>query len=824
MPQSTFALHTPFFLFAFALATSLGAQTKPVSTEDPVVELEKFIVTESGFHTAGNVLPTSRPVSSVFGPEQSILDLPRAVTVLTPELMQRFDIQGLADLNRLGAGTQAANFFGIAGTPYLRGAKAGTFFNGMLRAFQRNEMPVSFGSLEALDLEKGPAPSHFGATLEGGYINCIPKAPFFDKPRGSLTFTVGSYNTARAQLDYGGPTLLLGKPAAWRVSLSEQDAGSYWRNVDNDYTSLYAALKAMPGHDLTLFTGVEYYDFHSNENPGWNRVTQNLIDRGEYIIGEPQNITSPAWGGTADRNLITFPGSVIGQPANFRALIVPTAIAEARLTPGQLALLEDRRGTDGGYRYTQAYFTAGNHALTANINGSTVLSDPHDYADSTDFLWFFDLVNRRQTDRTLTWKSYVEWLETDKHSSYGYAIASEQLVVENKVFVEQQLPALARTTLTAGLSHRYSYGWSVQDFSAEPFNRRDISLPTISPNSIVRAGSDLGADGLNLWSPFLGANTESDLYQTAAFAYAQTRWHDRFSTILSARGEHASFSADMPHEVDRATPAIRASTQRNGKLDHGSVAISGNWRVAGQTHLYATMQHGTSLQPAQGGTVNSKSNFAGARLLEVGAKTALLDGKLFASLAAYRWRNSRFNDLENRAERLRGRGVEFELTWAPSRSFSVIAAAGDQRVYRLDPLAFRAIAPTEANVALEAGSFYAGTTPTPALNPRLIYPGTPEKQAKLDFAWQPHASWTFNIGTVWSERTYHNFEHTLVLPASLVWHAGIRWQLRRLELHLVGENLTNEDYFIGADPYFSHNNLVTKAPAASAKLTARWSF
>ena len=120
-------------------------------------------------------MPTSRPVDSVFGSGQSVMDLPRSVTVLTPELMRRFDLNNLGDLGRLGAGTQVANFFGIPGTPYIRGVKASTFFNGMARAYQRNEMPVSFGSLEALDIVKGPTPSHLGPAPEGGYANFIPK-------------------------------------------------------------------------------------------------------------------------------------------------------------------------------------------------------------------------------------------------------------------------------------------------------------------------------------------------------------------------------------------------------------------------------------------------------------------------------------------------------------------------------------------------------------------------------------------------------------------------------------------------------------------------
>lgn len=813
---------------AFTLALAAGpagfAQEKAPAPATDITELEKFIVTESARHRAGDVLPTSRPVDSVFGSGESVLDLPRAVTVLTPELMRRFDLQNLGDLGRIGAGTQVANYFGIPGTPYLRGVKATTFFNGIPRAYQRNEMPVSFGSLEAIDLVKGPAPAHLGALPEGGYANFIPKSPYFDRARGTVAVTAGSHDYLNAQLDYGAPLLLGARPAAYRVSLTGQSADSAWDNVGNDYLSFYGALKIRPRAGLGVFTGAEYYRFHSNENAGWNRVTQDLIDHGNYIIGEPQDITSAAWGGAADRSLITFPGAFAGQPANFRALILPAATAEAAVAPGLLGLLEDRRATDGGYRYTQAYFDGGGSVLTAPIDRSEVLADPDDYADSRDFLWFLDVAFDHEADRTVTLKSFVEHLATDKHSSYGYAIATEQLVLEERLLVEQRGLPLADTTLTWGASARYSYGWSVLDFAAEPFNRRDISRPDISANSIVPAGGDRDPSGKNLWSNTLGGSTESDLMQGALFAHAASRWSEQFSTQVSARFEALSYQADLPAEVDQATPAQRLAAEREGNLQHGSGSLSAIWSPLPALRVYATYQRGTALQPGPGGTVNSRSNFTSAWLKEAGVKTSLLQDRLFASLAGYEWQSASFSDRENRAERLRGRGAEMELTWVLTPQLNVIASAGSQRVYRLDPLGFRTRYGTDERIALESGSLDAGVTPTPPLNPQLIYPGTPEAQAKLDVAWQPTAAWGGSVGVVWSHAFYHNFERTLVLPSSTVWRASVHWRRGPFTVRASVENLFNTRYFLGADPNFSHNDLVTPAAGTTAKLTVAWDF
>ena len=77
--------------------------------------------------------------------------MPTASGVAIPQLSSSLFLP----TSGIGAGTQPANYFGIAGTPYLRGVKASVFFNDMARAYKRNEMPVSFGSLEALDLVSG---------------------------------------------------------------------------------------------------------------------------------------------------------------------------------------------------------------------------------------------------------------------------------------------------------------------------------------------------------------------------------------------------------------------------------------------------------------------------------------------------------------------------------------------------------------------------------------------------------------------------------------------------------------------------------------------
>jgi iron complex outermembrane recepter protein len=292
---------------------------------EPIQDLEAFIVRESAAYVGGTLDPESRPVRGLFSLDMTVHQIPRSVTMISPEHMELLQIDDLRSLSKFGAGTQIINHYGVTGTPIIRGAKGSALLNGMTRSFNLNEMPLSLGSSESIDIIKGPTPPHLSPTHVGGFVNLVPKAPFFDATRGSLALTVGSYDQYRALLDYGGPTLALGRPAAYRVSVTLNREAGYYDRIRNDFESAYFALKTDLTHKVSADFGVEYFHFRSNENAGWNRPTQALIDRGAYILGEPINITDPAFQNTANRDLVSFPlgyGWSNGIQ-DFNALVVP---------------------------------------------------------------------------------------------------------------------------------------------------------------------------------------------------------------------------------------------------------------------------------------------------------------------------------------------------------------------------------------------------------------------------------------------------------------------------------------------------------------------
>ncbi len=808
---------------AGGLVSGAWAQTAPAAS-GPVTELQKFIVSETAATTSGGLLPTSRPSDSVFGSAKSILDIPRSVTVLTPELMQKLGVRSFDDVARVMPGGERPNFYGVPGTPFIRGDFAGTFFNGMQRAFQRNEMPTSFGSLDGMDIVRGPAPGNFGPTQGGGYINFLPKSPYYDKFRGSLRTTVGTNDYFNTQLDLGGPLLAFGKPTAFRISLTNQNADSYYKNVKNDYVSLYASLKARIAPGVSLFTGSEYYNYKSNENAGWNRVTQDLLDNGNYLVGEVSNKTSAAAGGYVLPSAIPFIGfggsaATIGgsQFDTSGGAIIPPASYVATLSPTLRALLSPAG------EYTAAFFNAGGKALTTKIDGNTVVADPGDYANAENFLYFADLVDNRSATLTLKNQLIIDWIKTAKVSSYGYAFNMKQFVIEDKISAEQKFSGIL-STLTSGGSVRYSFAHQLQDFAAEPFSRRDISQPQISPNSVVLTGPQrpVSGDTRNLWSQ----GSDTDLYQLAAFSVGELKFSEAFSTYFSLRVEGASFKNTIPNSYERN--ARRGQEVSKGGKNYYMASLNPIYKLSNAVSVYASGLYGTALTPSQGGNVSSEANFGETGLVEGGLKASLLDNTLFTGVSVYHSTRRRFNNFTGAQDGLRSKGVEFEATWKVTKEFSLIANFGAKETQLITRPGFRFGATQDYYSPLLAGGLYIDFGDSTGLiaknNPKGLFAGSPQSSANLFASYDLGSGWEISAGPRIRGSYYHNYERSLKLPSTVIWNANVAYNRGPIQVLLELTNVTSEDYFNGSDPVFAANTIVTKAPPIQGKLNFTYRF
>jgi iron complex outermembrane recepter protein len=807
----------------------LGAHSGAHAADAPddVVTLEEFIARETSLQSADTLSQTARPFDALFGIGKTALDVPRSVVALNPEAMKQYGLRDFSDLPRVSAGAQRVNYFGVPGAPQFRGDLASVYFNGMERTYQRNEMPTSFGSLEAMDLVRGPAPAHFGPSQAGGFVNMIPKSPYFDQFRGSTRATLGSHRYVNVQFDVGGPREIFGRPAAWRLSVTGQNAGSYWRNVRNDFLSLYGAAKMQLSRDTTLFTGVELYRFWSNENAGWNRVTQDLIDHGRYLAGEVPDLVTHS-SNRSDAGLskgvtpfVSVPAVTGREPTVFSPLsgnaaaIIPPASFVSTLSPELRALL----GPQG--QYTAAYLNAGGPVCTVPIDGSTVLADPDDHANSQSLLWFCDVVHELGDGRRVKNQLLVDALRTAKLSSYGYAFDNDQVVFNEKLSLEQTLPLGRRTHAALGGGLKYTFAKQLQDFDDEPFSRRDITNPVITTNSIVLSGAEVDDTGLNHWSRYNGS-VESQLGQLGLFAVLDTTWTERFSTLVSVRAEAADFRIRRPDEVDRRTD--RGQVIADGAKNTWNASVSPVLSLGAGLRAYASAQVGATFVPTQGGVIDrGEGNFADSELYEIGLKGEFLERRLFASVAGYRWDKTRYDLRSGILNPLSGRGIELEASYVHESGFALLANATFSRTCLGGLPGLRFQATQDYYMPLVAGGLFSGggggNTLVLANNPDRVVPGTPEIVVNALAAYRFASGFGVAFGPTWRSSYWHNFDRTLHLPATTIVNANFWYRRDRFEVFLELTNLFNEDWFLGSDPFFAANTVITKAPPLEVKLS-----
>lgn len=842
------------FIRICVAAISLQSGLLLTGAEEEIIDLDDFVVWERERARAQEVLPVRQVQPWLGMGKDDLLRLPRSVTPVGGELMRILDIRDFSDLPRVGAGTQRVDYFGIAGSPILRGARAGTYFNGMLRAYQRNEMPTSFAAAEGLDLVRGPTPAHLTPTLVGGFVNMRPKEPFYDRTRSNLELSMGSWNLYRLTAENGGPLAGAARPAAWRGAFTVQRADAFVRNVQHDFESVYLAGRMKLNRSTEVFAGGEFYRYRSSENPGINRPTRQLIDSGRYVVGEPPDLTAAAWGGTVVRPLVEFPLSQAIHPS-LHALTIPGPQARAAFPPEQLALLinmndplqlaqlysvqptappswQQRAAAqlallnpqpEDRYVYTPEFFAAGGEALTVVLPRDRTLSDPDDRANAHNGLLFANISGTTAQGRPWLYQMFSEGLSTDKYSTYGYASRTSQLVTENRLMVSGWLPGPDQD-LSVGASVRFSYGKMRQDFFAEPFSRRDINETSISANSRVLAGDDRAPDGLNLWSPAFGANRRSQLYQAAAFAVWQ-RTFARLSVNTALRAEQAYYRMGVPTEVERADRIYRDTLTGSGSENWLNVALGLSYALTPHTSLYGNWQTGKGLAPADGGTIMGTGSFTDLQLTELGIKWANPAGTLFAQLSSYEWEQSTFSARDAYAQPMRGQGVEFELSWTVSPWLTLVSAVTAQRVrLRTDRIGFGAFIQDEMGWALNAGLFNAGGERAVPNNPDMVFAGAPEWAGHIHVITTLPRGATLAFGPSWRDAHWHDFGRNLRVPGVTTWFAEFSQTLHTWTVRARVDNLLDQDGWAPQESIFAAGTLISRIQPRRWQITVAKEF
>jgi outer membrane receptor protein involved in Fe transport len=528
------------------------------------------------------------------------------------------------------------------------------FFNGMRDSFTLNGYgaPISFNSVDSIDIVKGPASVQAGPGAGvGGAIDITTKMPSFVKPIADFNLEFDTQQKRRASFDVGAP---LNSSIAGRVSFTEDDSGSYYYDMFFHQQSLFASVIDQVTSKYSVLVTGGFENTTYRENDGVNRVNQQLIDNGTYLTG---GVVGGAAGISGFGSEIDLTGST-------------------QLNPR--IIIDEPPGT-------------GAHSL--HIKGQIIqtftATDDFSIVNNT----FYDYMNRyNQTE------------------DYYADTAKGAFTIENKTdFKVKFATGWVNHDVDAGFTYRYAHVLDIQNFVNEPVSIFDLSA---NPNTWVfpaslqaPAGAFLynaafnhlqwglpgrfqgppGPDGYSVGG-FLNGTVDSDLRDAAIFLEHRIRFSPQWSVLYGLRGDLVQLSYSDPlggadYGAPPGLPTLpqSASTAWYG-LYNGNISVV--YSPTSHVSTYLTYNRAQYVLPtANDGAVatwgeNPTDQLRQDTLLEEGGvKFDLFDKRLFISTAGFYQERAITTGVGGLAHTLAHiKGAEIEANFQPDPHFFATAS------------------------------------------------------------------------------------------------------------------------------------------------------
>lgn len=586
----------------FAVALSILA-TQAIANEQTVEVIEVY-----GNQNSSLLNPKDALISGPFGDGLTALEIPRSLTSISRETMSELNITDLHDVLAVTPNSYAASGFGNPSLPTLRGQLGDLFQDGMRRQAGNNGfgVPLSFNSIEQLDIVKGPAPVLLGTTQRnGGVVNMVSKRADLNQSFGLLNVSAARWDQYTAQLDYSH-AFNPGEQAL-RVSYEYQNKNSFYDYSKFNSDSFYIAYAHQFDPETSLDVNFEYYQVDYTDNAGINRPTQSLIDDGLYIQGQGQQAN----------------GSFI---AGAGAIISPTGLVE--------------------------------------IPRNQVYTHPDDINNASTYI--LHSTYKTVLDSGLSFKNltYYQFLEREEIAQNSFVeIIDGATTFENRSELELQWN-LNNSSIFA-LDIRYNDVLGYSQFTTEadnpvdltgPLSNREIPLTEsqksrlikLRPGVFVSPGGqyDLNNDGLADYS--LSDTTDSKSWQIGLVWQHKAQLSDYINLDLGYRNDFYDVQAQDP-----LAPAGVEAAQDSTQEWLQSYQASLSYQVSQTLNTYFSFSDNESTSNSMAGgnalgsdNLISRQNFATEnRLYEVGFKYApqasnwYFDGAVFSQTRSLRNRD-----------------------------------------------------------------------------------------------------------------------------------------------------------------------------------------
>ncbi len=785
------------WLAAAAGTTLCFGQTTPPPSGDVTI-LEKFNV--SAVPIQEQILPTARPIGSVMGDAESILDIPRSVTSVNAEWMKERSIHDTMDLGQFSPGVYSPSEYGLACVPQIRGQLAEIYVDGQTTKFNRNSILPSFNGVEAIDIVKGPGSAVYGPQTDaaGGYINLVMKTPYFDATHGEIETTWGgwtsghSYSNPEFQVDVGGP---LSKDLAYRASYLSRYGDGYYQYSKNDTQDLYVALSYVPGKAVKLDWWAQYYYDRETSSPGFNRVTQDLLDNGVYIGGPSQ--TLGLFGQTFAQGPYFF-------------LLNPATAFKTKLQPYQ------------------------------------VLTSPYDFVHSDKFQTQLKATDELSATSSLVNLLYFEDESERQRSLYGYSnyVPTSWRVSDRLEWHDEFDTGPLKHKLISGLDAHHDRLVSYEDFSSEPISPYDL---TASPYTWVYPGyfQNGNVGGFNVPGQFgfsgsgftESGDQDSTVTSIGAFVQDTVSFTSKLSGVFGLRGDHIDASAESPVFVGKPAGSLYSATASVFDPSYFSSLV---YKLPASASVYATFDRVNSIE--------GSANFAGidgtggnaglktaaktvSKLYEVGYKQSLFHDQLYYSVALFQ-QTRKDPQLFGPALLNKDNGLEFEAVYQPSKRWSFNANATyqdgtlfgsffyEQTGSYLDYYPVGYIVDGKSGTG-KGSPDYSGYAPASG---KIRSPGVPQFIANAYIKYDDPSGWSVGVGPMYQGAMNGNDEGTLIIRKQTEWDGFVSYHTKKYAIQISVKNLTNARLYDPIDVTFAGNDEIMPRPPVSASLTVRYFF
>lgn len=602
-----------------------------------------------------------QPNDTALGLAKPLLETPRAVTSVSDVTLSRYGVTGVDTLSAITPSAYTASYYGVQGAVNLRGTLAENYFRGFKRVENRGTYATPLGDAAHLEILRGPPSPVYGPGKVGGLVNFTPKSQTAASGvmDGELTVTYGSYSKRNVTGQIGVPLDLGFASGGVRAYGEVDDSFSYYRGLHPSHQLLELSAEFSAG---PWALSADYMFYHANgsvQTPGWNRLTQALIDNGTYITGSDTSLQASP--GVASLTLNNFGGNPYFYDPNFKPLYITY--------PGCGVCTDAAHTLDTGVG-------------TAQLSRRTAYVAPGvDFSSTATHTAFVELARSFDDNSVLRLQGFVDTLSNDRFVSYGFPGSYRTQIAETRLrydFSWDGFDGRLTTRNVVGASYRYIHAVGKESYNSGviALDRRDITRPARANDIVASPFAVLPPGQMGLgWENDVRSNTSD----AGLFVMSDIAWDQGLNLTLGGR-----YDAYTARSADMGVLAYEPPSGRGGK---GSFTYSASLSYKTDIGLvpYITNAKSSDIEIGQASQVMTSllaanSWLSNSFLNEAGIKFAFFDNHLVGALDWYRQERTQLQQsLGSVSVRgTRSQGAEAEIRAVLDQNFSLTLVASMQ--------------------------------------------------------------------------------------------------------------------------------------------------